>query len=172
MDENFEREWLLALQRLLAPLAPRHLTLLAGSFPGEEISWVTRHLPGARVLQATADSTPQSGWLVPLPAESHALLVDGGVGLECSDPALVMARVLCRAAWRMRNPPSPLLVSNESRQALHDLRNGLNSVLMTSAVIGGAALPEGLGEFVSDLEQAGKRSLRALAELSAYIAPR
>jgi hypothetical protein len=172
MDEKFERDWLVALQRLLAPLAPRHLTLLVGSFAGEEVSWITRLPAGTRVLQATADSTPHSGWLVPLPAEGHALLVDGGAGLDACDPALVMARVLCRAAWRMRHPPPQVLVSNESRQALHDLRNGLNSVLMTSAVIGGAALPEGLGEFVSDLEQAGKRSLRALAELSAYIAPR
>lgn len=169
-----DRDWLDALQRLLAPLAPRALALVEGDFHGEEVSWCDALPPDARCLATNAEPPPAAGWLVPLPAtagDGLALLIEGGAGLAPTEPPLVMARVLCRAAWRMRHPPGPMPATNELRQAVHDLRNGLNSVVMSSAVLGSASLPDNLRPFVLDLEQAGRRSLRALAELGTCLGP-
>ena len=172
-----DRAWLGALQMLLAPLEPRGLALLDGEFPGDDMNRVDALPPDSRVAAATEGFRPGPGWLVRLPCNERsgqrALLLDGGDHLEAAMPLVVMARLLCRAAWRVRYPPSNAMgAGDESRQALHDLRNGLNSVVMSSAVIGGAVLPEHLRGFVHDLENAGRRSLRALTELSSMIVPR
>jgi hypothetical protein len=166
--------WLSALQVLLAPMEPRGLALLDGEFPGDDMNRIDA-LPGrSRIGASTEGFRPGPAWLVRLPCNErsgqHALLIDGGDGLDPAAPLAVMARLLCRSAWRVRFPPGNLLAScDESRQALHDLRNGLNSVVMSSAVIGGAALPENLKGIVHDLESAGRRSLRALTELSSVV---
>lgn len=169
--------WLGALQLLLAPMTPRGLALLEGEFPGDDMDRVDAVPQASRVRVATAGFDGGSGWLVRLPCNErsgqHALFIDGGEQLEPSLPVVVMSRLLCRAAWRVRYPPSNVMGSaDESRQALHDLRNGLNSVVMSSAVICGAALPADLRGFVSDLESAGRRSLRALSELSSILVSR
>ena len=174
MTHQDERLWLGALQLLLAPMEPRGLALLDGEFSGDDMNRVDSVPPLSRVAAATEGFHPGPAWLVRLPCNErsgeHALLIDGGDQLEPTMPLVVMARLLCRAAWRVRFPPGNALASaDESRQALHDLRNGLNSVVMSSAVIGGAALPEHLRGFVHDLENAGRRSLRALTELSSIV---
>ena len=177
MTHQEERPWLAALQVLLAPMEPRGLALLDGEFSGDDMSRVEAVPSRCRIAASTEHFRPGPAWLVRLPCNErsgqHALLLDGGDQLEATTPLVVMARLLCRAAWRVRFPPGNLLASgDESRQALHDLRNGLNSVVMSSAVIGGAALPEDLRGFVLDLENAGRRSLRALTELSSMMVPR
>lgn len=177
MTHQDDLPWLGAMQVLLAPMEPRGLALLDGEFSGDDISRVDSVPSHSRVASSTEGFRPGPAWLVRLPCNDrsgqHALLIDGADQLEPTTPLVVMVRLLCRAAWRVRFPPSNVMASgDESRQALHDLRNGLNSVVMTSAVIGGAALPEHLRGFVHDLENAGRRSLRALTELSSVMVSR
>jgi hypothetical protein len=165
--------WLDALRCLLHPLRPAGIALLEGEFEGEDMSWL--EAPPARLrLRAASGAVPQAGWLIKLPyagvGEHASLLVEGGRGLEGTATVLVMARLLARSAWRVRFlPPEQHGGSSEYRHAVHELRNGLNSVLMSSAVIAGARLPEDLQPFVQDLESAGRRSLRALTELTSLL---
>lgn len=171
--------WLQSLQQLLAPLAPKALVLLSSRESGVELGRVDDWPAGTEPVAQSAEvvAAEAQGWLIRLPpgeAIDHpSLLIVSDDARSIDDPQVVLARVLCRAAWRFRCPPSSVLAAgDESRQAVHDLRNGLNSVLMSTAVIGSAKLPEEMRGFVQDLESAGKRSLRALTELSTLMVPR
>jgi hypothetical protein len=57
------------------------------------------------------------------------------------------------------------------REAIHALRNGLNSVVMSSAVLNSAMLPADLRGFGNDLDEAVGRSLQSLRHLSTLISP-
>ena len=87
------------------------------------------------------------------------------------DPLLVLGFALCRLAWRLRErqplPAGPLRI--EMREAVHALRNGLNSVVMSSAVLNSGMLPADLRSFGDDLDAAVGRSLHSLRELSTLI---
>jgi hypothetical protein len=169
-----DEDWLRALLPLLAPVAPAALALLQHAPPHEEFGWTPAWPPDARPLAHAGPRVPQRGWLLHLPAAApRALLLDADPGLDPVGAPLTLVRQLVRSAWRLREPGAATAIGDPARQAMHDLRNGLNSVSMTSAVVASAAgLPEPLRGFVDDLQGAARRSLRALAELSEWMPPR
>lgn len=166
-------EWLGSVHVLLGPLSPLATGLLAHAPAHEEFLWVDALPSGARLLAHAGAHVPERGWLLRLPSGApRSLLVDSAAALDPGGAPLALARQLARTAWRLREPAAGLPIRDETSQAMHDLRNGLNSVSMTTAVVAGAALPAELRGFVDDLQAASRRSLRALAELAEWSSPR
>lgn len=166
-------EWLGAVLVLLGPLSPRATGLLAHSPVHDEFLWVDEVPSGARLLAHAGAGEPERGWLLRLPSGApRSLLFDGAAALDPAGAPLALARQLVRTAWRLREPVTGGAIRDAAGQAMHDLRNGLNSVSMTTAVVAGAALPAELRGFVDDLQAASRRSLRALAELAEWSMPR
>jgi len=170
--------WLGQLQALLGALSPRSLAVVQGLSMDSDAARLDRLPAEARVLAATPgfDAGTASGWLVRLYLRDHsppALVLDLGEAFDDGDALLVLAFALCRLAWRLRErqplPAGP--VRTEMREAIHALRNGLNSVAMTSAVLNSAMLPADLRSFGDDLEHAVGRSLQSLRDLSTLITP-
>lgn len=160
-----ERDWLLALKPLLAPAMPASLALLVDAPSHDEWQWADR-LSAAHVVACTNARPPSRGWLLRLPSTRPcAVLLEAAGALRPGDPVLRAARALCRAAWRLREPLPLGPLRSDAQQAMHDLRNGLNSIVMTSAVLAAAPAPASLTAFVEDLQAAGRRSLRALEDL-------
>ena len=56
-------------------------------------------------------------------------------------------------------------------QAVHDLRNGMNSMLMSAAVLGAriGEVPESLRPFVDQIAKSGQRCSKELADLYAMV---
>jgi hypothetical protein len=170
--------WLELMRELLAALAPRGLAVVQGLSMDADAAHIDRLPAEARVVAATAGFDPRStsGWLVRLYVRDQAppaLLLALEDDLEDGAPLLVLGFALCRLAWRLRErqplPAGPLRV--EMREAIHALRNGLNSVVMSSAVLNSAMLPADLRSFGNDLDDAVGRSLQSLRHLSTLISP-
>lgn len=170
--------WLGHVRGLLASISPRGLAVLRG-VPMASDSARCERLPAEAVVVATTpgfDPHAGSGWLVRLYLREQsppALLVCFDEPLEDGAPLLVLAFALVRLAWRLRErQPLPAGAPRvEMREAIHSLRNGLNSVVMSSAVINSAMLPPDLRSFGSDLDDAVARSLQSLRHLSTLISP-
>ena len=171
-------EWLIQVRALLATLSPRGLAVVQGLSMDTDAVRLDRLPDEARVLAATEGFDPRaaSGWLVRLYVRDQAppaLLLALDEPFEDGAPLLVLAFALCRLAWRLRErqplPAGPVRV--EMREAIHALRNGLNSVVMSSAVLNSALLPADLRSFGNDLDDAVGRSLQSLRHLSTLISP-
>jgi hypothetical protein len=171
-------EWLEVVRSLLSNLEPRGLAVVQGLSMDTDAVRLDRLPPEARVLAATMDFDPlqSSGWLVRLYVRDQAppaMLLALEEDLEEGAPLMVLGFALCRLAWRLRArqplPPGPVRI--EMREAIHALRNGLNSVVMSSAVLNSAMLPADLRSFGNDLDDAIGRSLQSLRHLSTLIAP-
>ena len=175
MADDSLAQWLAQLHGLLGALSPRAIAVVQG-VPMDGDAGRLQSLPGgARVVEATPGFEPvRGGWLVRLYVRDQtppALVLDLSQEFDASDPLLVLGFALCRLAWRLRErqplPAGPLRV--EMREAIHALRNGLNSVVMSSAVINSPMLPPDLRSFGDDLDHAVGRSLQSLRDLSTLI---
>ncbi len=178
MGRDALAQWLGRLHGLLGALSPQGLALVDGLPLAAETEWTDRLDAATRVLAATPDFDPihARGWLVRLHVREGppiALLLALEQRIDESDPLLVIAFALCRLAWRLSerlpHPAGPARA--ETREAIHALRNGLNSVVMTSAVITGPQLSPDLRVFANDLENAVDRSVKALKQLAALTSP-
>lgn len=170
--------WLEHVVGLLGAMAPRGLAVVQGLSMDTDAVRLDRLPAQAQVLAATSgfDAHASTGWLLRLYVRDQAppaLLLDFDENLEDGAPLLTLAFGLCRLAWRLRErqplPASPVRV--ELREAIHALRNGLNSVVMSSAVLNSAMLPNELRGFGNDLDAAVGRSLQSLRHLSTLISP-
>ena len=168
-------QWLGQVQGLLGGLSPRALAVVRGVTMEADAGRLERLPDGATVVEATPGFDPQAGgWLVRLYVRDQAppaMVLALDKPFEEGDPLLVLGFALCRLAWRLRErqplPAGPLRV--EMREAIHALRNGLNSVVMSSAVINSPMLPPDLRSFGDDLDHAVGRSLQSLRDLSTLI---
>jgi hypothetical protein len=171
--------WLGHVRGLLSALAPRGLAVVHGVSMDSDAMRIGRLPEEARVQESTAGFDPRAnagGWLVRLYVRDQsppALLLAIEEDLDENSPLLVMGFALCRLGWRLRErqplPAGPVRV--EMREAIHALRNGLNSVAMTSAVLNSPMLPADLRSFGDDLDKAVGRSLQSLRDLSTLISP-
>jgi hypothetical protein len=175
MSDESLGPWLGQVHGLLGALSPRGLAVIRG-LPMEGDAGRIERVPGdARVLAATPGFDPaRGGWLVRLYVRDQAppaLMLALDREFDEGDPLLVLGFALCRLAWRLRErqplPAGPMRV--EMREAIHALRNGLNSVVMSSAVINSPMLPPDLRSFGDDLDHAVGRSLQSLRDLSTLI---
>ena len=173
------RDWLPALQGLLAPLEPRRLVLLRGLVMPSRLQWIDR-MPDDVVVEADGGTlqADDSGWLFPLEKRgAQPLLLFMVTDRAEAAPDLLMnaAATLCRCAWRLRQGEHGD-GDDDARalgEAIHGLRNGLNSVLMSAAVITTCAdlLPERLQPIAREIEAAAHRSVDRLHKLTALIEP-
>jgi hypothetical protein len=179
MADDSLGQWLGHVRGLLSALAPRGLAVVHGlSMEGDSMR-IERLPEEARVQESTPGFDARAntgGWLVRLYVRDQAppaLLLALDDDMEEGAPLLVLAFALCRLGWRLRErqplPAGPVRV--EMREAIHALRNGLNSVVMSSAVINSPMLPAELRSFGDDLENAVGRSLHSLRHLSTLISP-
>lgn len=167
--------WLAQVQGVLGALSPRALAVVRGVAMETDAGRIGRLPDDATLVDATPGFDPQAGgWLVRLYVRDQAppaMLLVLDRDFDEGDPLLVLGFALCRLAWRLRErqplPAGPLRV--EMREAIHALRNGLNSVVMSSAVINSPMLPPGLRSFGDDLDNAVGRSLQSLRDLSTLI---
>lgn len=171
-------QWLEQVRGLLVSLSPRGLAVVQGVSMNTDAARIDRLPAESRVLAATEGFDPQAarGWLVRLYVRDQAppaMLLALEDEFEEGAPLLVLGFALCRLAWRLRErqplPAGPIRV--EMREAIHALRNGLNSVVMSSAVLNSAMLPADLRSFGNDLDDAVGRSLQSLRHLSTLISP-
>lgn len=176
-DASLER-WLGQLGGLLGSLGPRGMAVVQGVAMDGDAARIDRLPDTAKVVATTPGFDPLAGpgWLVRLYVRDQAppaLLLSLADEHEEGAPLLVLGFALCRLAWRLRErqplPAGPVRV--EMREAIHALRNGLNSVVMSSAVINSPMLPADLRSFGDDLDNAVGRSLESLRHLSTLISP-
>jgi hypothetical protein len=168
-------QWLGQLGVLLAPLRPDRLVVVGGLVLPMKLQWVDR-LPGdVQPLQPVEPSpVGQSGWLIQLEAdESDPLLlfVAARARVETSDTALKVVATLVRSAWRLRQGLDDEDAPDDLSEAIHALRNSLNSVLMSAAVVTTCAdlLPERLQPIAREIEAAAARSVQRLHRLTGLI---
>ena len=176
MAQGALEQWLEQLRGLLASLSPLGLAVMRGVPMERDAARLEGLPPGAQVLAATPgfDATQGHAWVLRLYVRDQsppAMVVLLERDLDDAEPLLVLGFALCRLAWRLREsqplPAGPLRV--EMREAVHALRNGLNSVVMSSAVLNSGMLPPDLRSFGDDLDAAVGRSLQSLRELSTLI---
>jgi hypothetical protein len=170
------RAWLAEIGPLLAPLQPAGFALVDGFALSHKVLWVSR-LPD-EVVAHVADFEPvegRSGWLFQLDPRAHdgeMLFIASDTGRASSDPVLALAGTLVRCAWRLRQlDPDAGDDRGDLAEAIHALRNSLNSVLMSAAVITTCAdlLPERLQPIAREIEAAAERSVQRLHKLTAVI---
>lgn len=171
-------QWLETVRALLASMSPRGLAVVQGLSMDSDAARLDRLPAEATVLAATEGFDPRaaSGWLVRLYVRDQAppaMVLSFDEEFEDGAPLLTLGFGLCRLAWRLRErqplPAGP--VRAEMREAIHALRNGLNSVVMSSAVLNSSLLPPDLRSFGDDLDDAVGRSLQSLRHLSTLISP-
>jgi hypothetical protein len=177
LDATAAARWLDQLAGLLGPLQAGRLVLVGGLVLPMRMQWVDR-LPAdvQPVVPADAAIEAASGWLIQLEAdESDPLLLfvaaaEPGVD-ECS---LRQAAALVRAAWRLQFGAAAGDGPDELAEAIHALRNSLNSVLMSAAVVSTCAdlLPERLQPIAREIEGAAARSVQRLHRLTGLIESR
>lgn len=177
MEPVAARVWLADIGPLLAPLQPTGLALVDGFALSHKVLWVSR-LPEEVVARA-ADFEPvvgRSGWLFQLDPrlqDGDLLFVASDTSRASSDPVLAIAATLVRCAWRLRQVDASggSDERGEVAEAVHALRNSLNSVLMSAAVITTCAdlLPERLQPIAREIEAAAERSVQRLHRLTAVI---
>jgi len=173
------RDWLLALQGMLAPLEPQRLVLLRGLVLPPRLQWIER-MPDDVVVEPDGGRLQDgdSGWLFPLEKQGNQpllLFLVTDRAEAAPDVLMNAAATLCRCAWRLRQGEHGS-GDDEVRalgEAIHGLRNGLNSVLMSAAVITTCAdlLPERLQPIAREIEAAAHRSVDRLHKLTALIEP-
>lgn len=170
------REWLENLRALLQPLRVGSLALLGNTVLEREPIW-TAQLPSEAIVLLASDGFDPAqapGWLFPLRAPDRPpqiLHLGSKEQRHDAEPAMVLGIALCRLAWRLQQP-SPLPQSPRTpqlRDAVHSLRNGLNSVLMNAAVLGTATLPAAMQPIRDELGSAAQRSLQSLHELMVLV---
>ncbi len=171
--------WLAALQVLLEPLRPQRLALVHGLVLPPRLQWVDQLTDDALAIEPDDDALRHcSGWVFPLDPRSSEpthLFVATDSDQSRPDPLMQAATGLCRAAWRLRQGEHAL-GDDDARalgESIHGLRNGLNSVLMSAAVITTCAdlLPERLQPIAREIESAAQRSVERLHRLTALIEP-
>jgi hypothetical protein len=168
-------EWLQNLRGLLQPLHPVSLALLGQVPLQRDPSWTPR-LPAETVADLATDGfdpAHASGWLIRLgtPDGPPQVLHLGTKQREAAEPAVILGIALCRLAWRLHcasawRPSSP---EPQLRDAVHTLRNAMNSMLMNASVLGTVPLPDALQPIRVELGNAAERSLKSLHELMVLV---
>ncbi len=166
--------WLQSLLGLLAPLGPTALVLRASERERTSIEWIeVLSDPQEDVrAQVPADFRPNDGWLIPLGSRDgvfFSLLLCTEVPLMGNAAGLVLVGAVCKSGFGLLWPRHDWLPRDGTSECLHDLRNGLNTVMMSAAILGGPKLPAELRVFATDLENGAQRSVRALSELSVLL---
>lgn len=178
MADDSQGQWLGHVHGLLSSLSPRGLAVVQGIAMESDALRIDRLPDDARLVEATPGFDPRGagGWLVRLYVRDQAppaLLLALDQDLDEGSPLLVLGFALCRLGWRLRErqplPAGPVRV--ELRETIHALRNGLNSVVMSSAVLNSPLLSPQLRSFGADLDNAVGRSLQSLRQLSMLISP-
>ena len=167
--------WLEQLAGLLRPLRPEGLSLVGGLVLPLKLQWVDQ-LPADVQLLVPADGPPPrgSGWLVQLEADESdpLLLFIAARSPPESEATLRQVATLVRSAWRLqRGGGGEDGQPDELGEAVHALRNSLNSVLMSAAVVTTCAdlLPERLQPIAREIEAAAARSVQRLHRLTGLI---
>jgi hypothetical protein len=168
-------DWLAQLRALLAPLQPERLVVVGGLVLPLKLQWVER-LPADVHPLVPGEPSPvgQSGWLIQLEADESApllLFVGARERAEASETALRGVATLVRSAWRLRQGFDDESGPDDVSEAVHALRNSLNSVLMSAAVVTTCAdlLPERLQPIAREIEAAAARSVQRLHRLTGLI---
>jgi hypothetical protein len=171
-------DWLQPLELLLAPLRPERLAVVGGGGMQLKVQWTSR-LPDDAVLIEPRDACliGRSGWLFQLPSEGtepQLLFLVTDHEDAASEAMLESATGLVRCAWRLRRGAGEDSEAAELAEAIHALRNSLNSVLMSAAVITTCAdlLPERLQPIAREIEAAAARSVQRLHRMTGLIESR
>lgn len=154
------QSWLQALQALLSVEDAVSLCL-------QRIRLERELQPCARPDAAAdqAEATAQAGWLLRLDAD-HALHLTGGA----ADPAQLQAVLaLCRAAWALAPGHRCTAASETVSEALYDLRNGLDTIVMSTALLAQSGLLPTARLTLREVEAGLQRSLAALERLTLGI---
>ncbi|MBB5206506.1 hypothetical protein [Chiayiivirga flava] len=157
--------------------------------PPEPATWARSLLPLLQPIQATrvewlrvpADTAPVSwhavhvlpdggavgeGWLFmlgPLHEGAAAVFIETPRG-AARDRGVLLASTVCRLAWQLHAPGGEMAadapLDPALTDAIHALRNGLNTTGMNAAVLAACAaqLPHDLVPVVKQVEQASGRS--------------
>jgi hypothetical protein len=174
-DIDVSDDWLQPLGSLLAPLRPTRLAVVGGLVMPLKVQWTDR-LPSEAVLVDGGDASliGSSGWLFKLPSENiepQLLFVATEHESAGTEPLLDAATTLVRASWLLRCGVDGAGHAAEVAEAIHALRNSLNSVLMSAAVVTTCAdlLPERLQPIAREIEAAAARSVQRLHRLTGLI---
>lgn len=130
------------------------------------------------------DGIGQGGWLLPLDrGESGVLCLfcasrADAAKRDASAEVLERAALAARSTWALARPVASeeveiALVDRQGvRQAIHEFRNGLNSLLMNAATLTyrSDTLPEPLRRFANQMQRDGERCSAALDELEQLVA--
>lgn len=170
--------WLHALAVLLHALRPRALALVPSPPPTQRRTIERLDAEAARC----AGLAP--GWLFGLgdgngtsDGSTLALHVATDQVLSATDRRVLLGSALGRLAWRLHAPDAqyePAAADPLLADAVHALRNGLNSTVMNTAVLAACAheMPAALEEATRRVEQAAARSAVELHRLMALIEAR
>jgi hypothetical protein len=170
-------QWLQPLAAQLAPLKPKCLAVVAGLALPLRVQWAERLPAEAELLEPAGPALHErSGWLFQLPgaqAEARSLFVASDNETAVGQAQLEAAVALVRAAWRLAGGGADDDAA-EIGEAIHALRNSLNSVLMSAAVVTTCAdmLPERLQPIAREIEAAAARSVDRLHRLTGLIESR
>ena len=187
-DDSSLGEWLRCLGSWLAvPLQCHALRLVWVPQVLERPQWVDtlEALDASTIDSGNGGEAGEGGWLLPLDAGESGVLC-----LFCashaSDPeragaaasgVLERAALAASASWALARPCAredqeiALVDKGGVRQAIHDFRNGLNSLLMNAATLTYRAdtLPEPLRRFATQLQRDGERCSNALDDLEQLV---
>jgi hypothetical protein len=168
-------QWLAQVGALLAPLRPDRLVVVGGLVLPLKLQWVDR-LPASVQPLLPVEPSPvgQSGWLIQLESDESdpvLLFVVSRARVEASEGSLKVVATLVRSAWRLRQGLDDEDAPDDISEAIHALRNSLNSVLMSAAVVTTCAdlLPERLQPIAREIEAAAARSVQRLHRLTGLI---
>lgn len=131
-----------------------------------------------------AEGTDRGGWLLPLDrGESGVLCLfcasrADAAQRDASADVLERAALAACSTWALARPVASeeleiALVDRQGvRQAIHEFRNGLNSLLMNAATLTyrSDTLPEPLRRFATQMQRDGERCSTALDELEQLVA--
>ncbi len=168
--------WLNDLHGVLGPVAPTALVIISDVLVEHSVSRCPEGLMGLPSVASSPNGadTQGDGLLIRLQAvdeRPYALFLatdrlDKITECDCRQVAM-----LCRLAWQLANAEGigDVAVDEELDHAIHALRNGLNTVAMSAAVLRSSAMPEPLAQISGDLEAAAQRSIESLRLVAARL---
>jgi len=170
--------WLEPMTELLRePLAANSLARVAGPSLMQDFAWVSALPEDMQFVEGDATVLQGcSGWVILLQErelQSDYLFVSSRQRTAFDDRRLLLAVALARIAWRLHSlsPQVNSAFCAETTDAIHAVRNGLNTLRMTSAVFVAhtASMPDTLKPFVTTIDAAAARTVQSFNRLCVLI---
>lgn len=164
MSRSATPAWLDALATLLSPRGCASVAWIGtdATTPGD--GW-HQALPAQACVRVAGRGFDDGRGLLLRVGDADALYLRFDPGSNTDASATSAVRTLALAAWEL-HAPEPVAGTDPLRLDMHALRNALNSIGMSGAVLSSRALPDELRPFAQDLANAVSNGVAILERLS------